>query len=427
MFAVDIHNIKAREILDSRGRPTLEAEVWLGDGSCARAAVPSGASVGRREALEMRDGDLARHNGQGVLKAVRAVEDQIFPLLAGQDPRDQRRLDTLMLELDATPDKSTLGANAILAVSLALARAAAQASRLPLYHYLGGPNACVLPVPMMNILNGGVHADNALAFQEFMIMPLSADSFAQAMVMGGAVFHALKAHLKTQGLNTNVGDEGGFAPDLQNAAQALTLIVGAIEAAGLKPGQDIALALDCAASAYHDQGYRLEANAPPLETQEHIDVLAQLCDAFPIVSVEDGLDEDDWDGWRALTQRLGERIQLVGDDLFVTQNRYLAQGMDSGCGNAILIKPNQVGSLSETLAVVEQAQKGHYHAVISHRSGETEDTTIADLAVATNAGQIKTGSFCRSERMAKYNRLLRIEEELGSVATYAGAQALRTP
>ncbi|HEU4563797.1 MAG TPA: phosphopyruvate hydratase [Gemmatimonadaceae bacterium] len=418
----DILEIRAREILDSRGNPTVEADVILDSGVLGRAAVPSGASTGEHEALELRDGDSARYGGKGVRKAVQMVEERIAPALRGMDAVDQMAVDRAMLELDGTPNKGTLGANAILAVSLATARAAAEDLGLPLYRYLGGPLARTMPVPMMNILNGGAHATNTVDFQEFMIVPVGADSFADALRMGAEVFHALKKVLVRRKLATGVGDEGGFAPDLANDEEALKVIIEAIESAGYRPGSQIALALDVAASElYKDGAYTFKkSGAGTRDAQGMIDLYARWLEEYPIVSIEDGLAEDDWDGWKALTQALGDRVQLVGDDLFVTNTERLARGIESGVATAILIKVNQIGTLTETLEAIELARSAGYLSVISHRSGETEDTFIADLAVGTGAGQIKTGSASRTDRVAKYNQLLRIEEQLGDAAEYPG-------
>ncbi len=419
-----INQINAREVLDSRGNPTVEVDVILDNGAHGRAAVPSGASTGIHEALEMRDGNPSRYKGKGVLQAVQHIREEITPQLLGRDVSQQRLLDVTMLELDATPNKSRLGANAILAVSMAAARAAAAGLGQPLYRYIGGVSANVLPTPMCNIINGGEHADNGLDIQEFMIMPVGAPTFGEGLRMAAEVFHTLKKVLQGNGLNTNVGDEGGFAPELENNAAALTLIMEAVEQAGYKPGDDIVLALDCAASSFHKDGsYNLDGGQKT--SSEMVEYYKGLCDQYPIVSIEDGLEEDDWDGWRELTDVLGDRVQLVGDDLFVTNTARLQQGIDQGVANAILIKLNQIGSLSETLGAIDLGLRNGYNSVISHRSGETEDTFIADLAVATCAGQIKTGSLSRSDRVAKYNQLLRIEQELGSAAVYAGRAALR--
>ena len=421
-----IIDIIGREILDSRGNPTVEVDVVLEDGSLGRAAVPSGASTGAHEAVELRDGDSGRYLGKGVEKAVDAVNTEIFDAIAGMDAEDQRGIDAAMIQLDGTRNKSRLGANAILGVSLATAKAAAISSGLPLYRYLGGAAAHVLPVPMMNIVNGGAHADNPIDIQEFMIMPVSADSIADAVRMGAEIFHVLKKSLKDAGLSTSVGDEGGFAPNLKSADEALGYIIKAIEKAGYKPGDDVMLALDCASTEYYKDGkYILAGEGKTLDSTAMVNYLEDLINRFPIISIEDGMAEDDWEGWKALTEALGKRCQLVGDDLFVTNTERLAEGIKRGIGNSILVKVNQIGSLSETLDAVSMAQRAGYTAVISHRSGETEDATIADLAVATNAGQIKTGSLCRSDRLAKYNQLIRIEGELGDVAEYAGKSVIR--
>ena len=421
-----ITNISAREILDSRGNPTVEVDVILEDGSFGRAAVPSGAATGAHEAVELRDGDKNRFLGKGVLKAVEAAQTEILDAIGGMEAEDQVAVDEAMIELDGTPNKARLGANAILGVSLAVAKAAAEASGLPLYRYVGGVQGRVLPVPMMNIINGGAHADNPIDFQEFMIMPVGADSIAEAVRMGSEVFHTLKSKLKKAGHNTNVGDEGGFAPNLPSAEAALDFVMDAISAAGFKPGQDIALALDCAATEFFkDGGYAYEGEGTPRTIEAQVDYLAQLVANYPIVSIEDGMSEDDWAGWKLLTDKIGDRCQLVGDDLFVTNVERLSRGIAEGTANSILIKVNQIGSLTETLAAVDMAQRAGYTAVMSHRSGETEDSTIADLAVATNCGQIKTGSLARSDRLAKYNQLIRIEEGLGPQALYAGAAALK--
>jgi enolase len=418
-----IQNINAREILDSRGTPTVEAEVVLNNGTSAVAAVPSGASTGSNEALELRDGDKNRYFGKGVLKAVSNVNNIIAPALIGTNVYNQATIDEIMIELDGTDNKSNLGANATLAVSLAVAKAAAASKHVPLYHYLGTANSNVLPIPMMNIINGGSHSDSPIAFQEFMIRPIGALTFADGLRMGAEVFHSLKQILSSKGLNTSVGDEGGFAPRLKNKEEALDLILNAIEKAGYVPGDDVTLALDCAASEYYrDEKYDYTIfegdNAKILTWEEQIDYLAELVKKYPIDSIEDGMAEDDWEGWKMLTCRLGDDVQLVGDDLFVTNVKFLKKGIDEKCANAILIKPNQIGTLSETLEAIALAQRNGYAAVMSHRSGETEDTTIADLAVATNCGQIKTGSLSRSERTAKYNRLLKIEQELQGNSFY---------
>jgi enolase len=422
----EIVDITAREILDSRGNPTVEVDVVLEDGSFGRAAVPSGASTGAHEAVEKRDGDKARYGGKGVLEAVNAVNGEIFDALSGLDAEDQRRLDRLLIELDGTPNKSRLGANAILGVSLATAKAAAVAADLPLYKYVGGVSARILPTPMMNIINGGAHADNPIDIQEFMILPTGAETFAEALRMGAEIFHSLKGALKAAGHNTNVGDEGGFAPNLASAHAALEFIVKAGETAGYKAGRDFHLGLDAAATEFFKNGrYELEGEGKSLDQSGMVDYLAALVDAFPIVSIEDGCAEDDFAGWKLLTDRLGGKVQIVGDDLFVTNPARLADGIARGLANSILVKVNQIGTLSETLDAVDMAHRSSYTAVMSHRSGETEDSTIADLAVATNCGQIKTGSLARSDRLAKYNQLLRIEEQLEDQALYAGAGALK--
>jgi enolase len=422
-----IIDIIGREILDSRGNPTVEVDVTLEDGSFGRAAVPSGASTGAYEAVERRDGDKSRHLGKGVLRAVAAVNGEIFDAIGGMDAEDQVLIDHTMIKLDGTDNKGRLGANAILGVSLAVAKAAADAAALPLYRYIGGTNARTLPVPMMNIVNGGVHADNPIDIQEFMIMPVGADTVIDAVRIGSEIFHTLKTSLKDAGYNTNVGDEGGFAPALASADEALSFIVGAIEAAGYKPGEDVCLALDAAASEFFKDGrYNLAGEGKVLSSEEMAQYLAELVSRYPIVSIEDGMAEDDWDGWRALTQAIGDRCQLVGDDLFVTNSKRLRQGIDAEVANSMLVKVNQIGTLTETLDAVEMAQKASYSCVISHRSGETEDSTIADLAVGTNSGQIKTGSLARSDRTAKYNQLIRIAEELGPAAKFAGRSVLKT-
>ncbi|MFD1326643.1 phosphopyruvate hydratase [Mycoplana ramosa] len=420
-----IIDIIGREILDSRGNPTVEVDVHLEDGSFGRAAVPSGASTGAHEAVELRDGGT-RYLGKGVERAVEAVNGEIFEAVGGLDAENQVLIDQTMIELDGTPNKARLGANAILGVSLAVAKAAADASGLPLYRYVGGPNARVLPVPMMNIINGGAHADNPIDFQEFMIVPVGAETIRDAVRMGSEVFHTLKKQLSAGGFNTNVGDEGGFAPNLESAPAALDFIMKSIEKAGYKPGEDIHIALDCASTEFFKDGkYVLEGEGRMLEPGAMADYLAELCAKYPIFSIEDGMAEDDWDGWKLLTDKIGGKIQLVGDDLFVTNSARLRDGIKMGVGNSILVKVNQIGSLSETLDAVETAHKARYTAVMSHRSGETEDSTIADLAVATNCGQIKTGSLARSDRTAKYNQLIRIEEQLGPQAKYAGRSILR--
>jgi len=422
----EIIDIVAREILDSRGNPTVEVDVTLDDGSFGRAAVPSGASTGAHEAVELRDGDKARYLGKGVLKAVESVNGEIFDAISGLDAEDQVAIDTAMIELDGTPNKARLGANAILGVSLAVAKAAADASGLPLYRYIGGTTARVLPTPMMNIINGGVHADNPIDFQEFMILPVGADSIKEAVRWGAEVFHGLKSALKKAGHNTNVGDEGGFAPNLPSAEAALDFVAKAIETAGFKLGADIALGLDCASTEFFKNGaYHYEGEGKVRSIQEQAEYLKKLCDAYPIVTIEDGNSEDDWEGWKITTDLIGKSVQLVGDDLFVTNTTRLKDGIKKGVANSILIKVNQIGSLTETLAAVDMAQRAGYTAVMSHRSGETEDSTIADLSVATNCGQIKTGSLARSDRLAKYNQLIRIEEELGKQAVYAGRAALK--
>jgi enolase len=421
-----IVDIVARQILDSRGNPTVEVDVVLEDGSMGRAAVPSGASTGAHEAVELRDGDQKRYFGKGVLKAVEAVNGEILDALGGMDAENQVAVDETMIGLDGTPNKARLGANAVLGVSLAVAKAAAEAADLPLYRYVGGTQARVLPVPMMNIINGGAHADNPIDFQEFMIMPVGAPSLEEAVRMGSEVFHTLRDALKKAGHNTNVGDEGGFAPNLPSAEGALDFLMQSIEQAGYKPGKDIVIALDCAATEFFKRGaYRYEGEGKTRKPQEQADYLARLVGSYPIVSIEDGMAEDDWDGWRALTEKIGAQCQLVGDDLFVTNVDRLSEGIAKGVGNSILVKVNQIGSLTETLAAVAMAHRAGYTAVMSHRSGETEDATIADLAVATNCGQIKTGSLARSDRTAKYNQLIRIEEELGPQARYAGREALK--
>ena len=421
-----ILDIRAREVLDSRGNPTVEADIRLDDGALGRAAVPSGASTGAHEAVERRDGDGARYLGKGVLGAVEAVNGEIFDALSGLDAADQSGIDRILIELDGTPNKSRLGANAILAVSLALAKAQAASLGQPLYRYVGGPRAHVLPVPMMNIVNGGAHADNPIDIQEFMIMPVGAPSFAEALRTGAEVFHALKSRLKDAGHNTNVGDEGGFAPALGSADEALGFVTAAIEQAGFTPGDDVVLALDAASTEFYADGsYNLAGEGRALDAGGMIAYYRELCARYPIVSIEDGLAEDDWQGWAALTEALGATVQLVGDDLFVTNPARLAAGIEKSIANSILVKVNQIGSLTETLEAVDMAHRAGYTAVFSHRSGETEDATIADLAVATNCGQIKTGSLSRSDRLAKYNQLLRIEEELGAAADYAGRSALK--
>ena len=420
---IDIH---AREILDSRGNPTVEVDVTLEDGSMGRAAVPSGASTGAHEAVELRDGDKGRYMGKGVQKAVEAVNGEIAEELVGIDATEQELIDALMIELDGTPNKGRLGANAILGVSLAAAKAAADASALPLYRYVGGTSARTLPVPMMNIINGGEHADNPIDIQEFMIMPVAAENIRDAVRMGSEVFHTLKKELSAAGLATGVGDEGGFAPNLSSTRDALDFILKAIEKAGYKPGEDIHLALDCAATEYFKDGqYVLSGEGKTLTSDENVAYLAALVADYPIISIEDGMAEDDWDGWKLLTDALGGKVQLVGDDLFVTNPARLAEGIRLGCANSMLVKVNQIGTLTETLRAVDMAHRARMTNVMSHRSGETEDSTIADLAVATNCGQIKTGSLARSDRLAKYNQLIRIEEALGPTAIYAGTSILR--
>ncbi|MFP4304081.1 MAG: phosphopyruvate hydratase [Rhodosalinus sp.] len=420
---IDIH---AREILDSRGNPTVEVDVTLEDGTLGRAAVPSGASTGAHEAVERRDGDAGRYLGRGVLEAVAAVNGEIAEELIGLDATEQVEIDEAMIELDGTPNKARLGANAILGVSLAVAKAAAEASALPLFRYVGGAQARVLPVPMMNIVNGGEHADNPIDVQEFMIMPVAAETLREGVRMGAEVFHTLKKELSAAGLATGVGDEGGFAPDLSSTRDALDFILKSIETAGYRPGEDIWLALDCASTEYFRNGaYVLEGEGKTLSPAENVEWLSGLCADYPILSIEDGCAEDDWEGWRLLTEALGATVQLVGDDLFVTNPARLAMGIERGCGNSMLVKVNQIGTLTETLAAVEMAHRAGLTNVMSHRSGETEDATIADLAVATNCGQIKTGSLARSDRLAKYNQLIRIEEMLGTAARYAGRDVLR--
>ena len=420
-----IIDITAREILDSRGNPTVEVDVTLEDGSMGRAAVPSGASTGAHEAVELRDGG-DRYLGKGVTKAVAAVNGEILEALGGVDAENQLAIDAAMIELDGTPNKGRLGANAILGVSLAVAKAAAEAAALPLYRYVGGTGAQVLPVPMMNIVNGGAHADNPIDFQEFMIMPVGASSLAEAVRMGAEVFHTLKKDLSQAGHNTGIGDEGGFAPNLKSAKAALDFIMGSIERAGFKPGEEIALALDCAATEFYADGnYVYEGEKKTRDAKAQARYLAKLAADYPIISIEDGMAEDDWEGWKMLTDMIGDTCQLVGDDLFVTNTDRLSDGISMGVANSILIKVNQIGTLSETLDAVNMAHKAAYTSVMSHRSGETEDSTIADLAVATNCGQIKTGSLSRSDRLAKYNQLIRIEEELGPIARYAGKSVVK--
>jgi enolase len=421
-----IVDITAREILDSRGNPTVEVDVRLEDGSTGRAAVPSGASTGAHEAVELRDDDKNRYGGKGVLNAVAAVNGEIFDAIGGMEAENQIHIDRTLIALDGTRNKGRLGANAILGVSLAVAKAAASTRGLPLYRYLGGPAARILPVPLMNIINGGVHADNPIDFQEFMIMPIGAPTFAEALRMGAEVFHALRKALKDAGHNTNVGDEGGFAPNLASADDALSFAMKAIEKAGYRPGEDVYLALDCASTELFDgKIYKYEGEGAMRDPGKQVAFLADLVARYPIVSIEDGMSEDDWEGWKALTNAIGGKCQLVGDDLFVTNPERLKRGIDTGTANSILIKVNQIGSLTETLEAIEIAHRAGYTAIASHRSGETEDSTIADLAVATNCGQIKAGSLSRSDRLAKYNQLLRIEEELGPEAQYAARSALR--
>jgi enolase len=421
---IDIH---AREILDSRGNPTVEVDVTLEDGSMGRAAVPSGASTGAHEANERRDGDAKRYKGKGVLEAVAAVNGELAEELVGFDATEQVGIDRTMIEMDGTPNKSRLGANAILGVSLAVAKAAAEFTAQPLYRYVGGTSARVLPVPMMNIINGGEHADNPIDIQEFMIMPVGAQDIREAVRMGSEVFHTLKKELQNAGHNTGIGDEGGFAPNLNSARDALDFILKSIEKAGYKPGEDIYLALDCAATEYFKGGkYEMKGEGKSLTIEENVDFLAGLAADYPIISIEDGCSEDDWAGWKLLTDKLGSKIQLVGDDLFVTNPRRLAEGIKASCANSMLVKVNQIGTLTETLQAVDMAHRARYTNVMSHRSGETEDATIADLAVATNCGQIKTGSLSRSDRLAKYNQLIRIEEMLGETAEYAGRSVLKS-
>ena len=420
---IDIH---AREILDSRGNPTVEVDVTLESGVMGRAAVPSGASTGAHEAVERRDGDKSRYKGKGVLEAVAAVNGEIAEEIVGFDAMEQVGIDRTMIEMDGTPNKGRLGANAILGVSLAVAKAAAEASGQPLFRYVGGTSARVLPVPMMNIINGGEHADNPIDIQEFMIMPVGADNIRDAIRMGSEVFHTLKKELQNAGHNTGIGDEGGFAPNLNSARDALDFILKSIEKAGYRPGEDIYLALDCAATEYFKGGrYEMKGEGKSLSIAENVDFLAGLAADYPIISIEDGCSEDDWEGWKLLTDTLGGKVQLVGDDLFVTNPKRLAEGIAKGCANSMLVKVNQIGTLTETLQAVEMAHRARYTNVMSHRSGETEDATIADLAVATNCGQIKTGSLSRSDRLAKYNQLIRIEEMLGETAEYAGASILK--
>jgi enolase len=419
-----ITDVYAREVLDSRGNPTVEVEVYLESGAMGRAIVPSGASTGAYEAVELRDGDKGRYLGKGVLKAVDNVNDIIAPEIIGLDALDQVGIDQKMIELDGTPNKGKLGANAILAVSMAVARAAAEAQKLPLYVYLGGFNAKTLPVPMMNILNGGAHADNNVDVQEFMVLPVGAPSFREALRTGAEIFHSLKSVLKEKGLNTAVGDEGGFAPNLSSNEEAITTIISAIERAGYKPGEDVFLGMDVASTEFYKDGkYHLEGEGKSFTSREFVDFLASWVDKYPILTIEDGCAEDDWEGWKLLTDKLGKKVQLVGDDLFVTNTKRLSQGIEKGVGNSILVKVNQIGTLTETFDAIEMAKRAGYTAIISHRSGESEDSTIADIAVATNAGQIKTGAPSRTDRVAKYNQLLRIEDELSGVAQYAGKSA----
>ena len=422
-----IIEISGREILDSRGNPTVEVDVILEDGSMGRAAVPSGASTGAHEAVELRDGDKSRYLGKGVLKAVDAVNHDIAEALLGIDATEQVEIDRTMIALDGTDNKARLGANAILGVSLAVAKAAAAYAGQPLYRYVGGTSARTLPVPMMNIINGGQHADNPIDIQEFMVMPVAADSIAHAVRMGAEIFHTLKKELSDAGHNTGVGDEGGFAPNLDSTTDALDFIMASVEKAGYRPGEEVYLALDCAASEYyHDGVYNMQGEGRKLSSEENADYLANLVANYPIISIEDGMDEDDWAGWKTLTDKIGDKCQLVGDDLFVTNPRRLSDGIAKGCANSLLVKVNQIGTLTETLAAVEMAHRAGYTCVMSHRSGETEDATIADLAVATNCGQIKTGSLARSDRLAKYNQLMRIEEMLGDTGVYAGRSVLKS-
>ncbi|MDA7847063.1 phosphopyruvate hydratase [Amylibacter sp.] len=421
-----IIDILAREILDSRGNPTVEVDVILEDGTLGRAAVPSGASTGAHEAVELRDGDKTRYFGKGVLQAVEFVNGEIADALVGADALEQVELDEAMIELDGTSNKSRLGANAILGVSLAIAKAAADFTSQPLYRYIGGTSARTLPVPMMNIINGGEHADNPIDIQEFMIMPVSAETISHAIQMGAEIFHTLKKELSNAGHNTGVGDEGGFAPNLNSTKDALNFIMSSIEKAGYKPGEDVYLALDCAASEYYSDGiYNYKGEGKELSSKQNAEYLTDLVNNYPIISIEDGMDEDDWEGWKELTDLIGDKCQLVGDDLFVTNSERLKKGINDGCANSILVKVNQIGTLTETLEAVDVAHRAGYTSVMSHRSGETEDATIADLAVATNCGQIKTGSLARSDRLAKYNQLIRIEESLGATALYAGTSILK--
>lgn len=419
-----IINIIAREVIDSRGNPTIEAEVYTEKGAVGSAMVPSGASTGIREALELRDGDPARYKGKGVLHAIRNITEKITPMIEGRDVTDQAGMDRMMIELDGTPNKSHLGANAILAVSMATAHAAANEEGIPLYQYLGGEGPFQMPVPMMNIINGGAHADNSVDLQEFMILPVGASSLREAIRYGTEVFHSLKSVLANKGLGTTVGDEGGFAPDLSSNEEAIQVILEAIEKAGYRAGEDILLGVDAASSEFYRDGrYTLASENKVLDSEEFLDYLMPWLDKYPIITMEDGMAEEDWDGWKLMTERLGKNVQLVGDDLFVTNTEILQEGIDKGIANSILIKVNQIGTLTETLAAIDMAKRAGYTAVISHRSGETEDTTIADLAVATSAGQIKTGSLSRSDRVAKYNRLMKIEDQLGSRASYPGRKA----
>ena len=421
-----IADITAREVLDSRGNPTVEVEIELDTGAIGRAIVPSGASTGAHEAVELRDGDAKRYGGKGVLNACANIEGEIFDAIGGMEASEQVKLDELMIDLDGTPNKARLGANAILAVSLALAHASADELGLPLFRYVGGVYARTLPVPMMNIVNGGQHADNPIDIQEFMVQPVGAPTFAEALRMGAEIFHALKGKLKAAGHNTNVGDEGGFAPDLKSADEALAFITQACEQAGYRPGEDVTFALDCASTEFYRDGvYDLAGEGRRFDSAGMVDYLAELVGRYPIASIEDGCAEDDWEGWKLLTERLGAKVQLVGDDLFVTNSERLRRGVASGTANSILVKVNQIGTLTETLEAMELAHRAGYSCVMSHRSGETEDATIADLAVATNCGQIKTGSLARSDRTAKYNQLLRIEQMLGSTARYAGRTILK--
>ena len=421
-----IIDILAREILDSRGNPTVEVDVILEDGTLGRAAVPSGASTGAHEAVELRDGDKSRYFGKGVLQAVEFVNGEIADALVGADALEQVELDEAMIELDGTSNKSRLGANAILGVSLAIAKAAADFTSQPLYRYIGGTSARTLPVPMMNIINGGEHADNPIDIQEFMIMPVSAETISHAIQMGAEIFHTLKKELSNAGHNTGVGDEGGFAPNLNSTKDALNFIMSSIEKAGYRPGEDVYLALDCAASEYYSDGiYNYKGEGKKLSSKQNAEYLTDLVNNYPIISIEDGMDEDDWEGWKELTDLIGDKCQLVGDDLFVTNSERLKKGINDGCANSILVKVNQIGTLTETLEAVDVAHRAGYTSVMSHRSGETEDATIADLAVATNCGQIKTGSLARSDRLAKYNQLIRIEESLGATALYAGTSILK--